>query len=85
MDETFWCENLKETTCWVERTIQMVNYRLISLALPLMEIPGVGPVIATAAVSTMGESSAFCGLCWSGAQTVRHRREGSTTGNKQAW
>ncbi|WP_394612808.1 DNA repair protein RadC, partial [Escherichia coli] len=24
---------LKETTCWVERTIQMVNYRLISLAL----------------------------------------------------
>ena len=29
----FWCENLKETTCWVERTIQMVNYRLISLAL----------------------------------------------------
>ncbi|MFM2545984.1 antirestriction protein, partial [Escherichia coli] len=23
----------KETTCWVERTIQMVNYRLISLAL----------------------------------------------------
>ncbi|ELE22271.1 exonuclease, partial [Escherichia coli] len=31
----FWCENLKETTCWVERTIQMVNYRLISLALTL--------------------------------------------------
>ncbi|MGT7966789.1 ogr/Delta-like zinc finger family protein, partial [Escherichia coli] len=29
----FWCENLKETTCWVERTIQMANYRLISLAL----------------------------------------------------
>ena len=25
--------HLKETTCWVERTIQMVNYRLISLAL----------------------------------------------------
>ncbi|MCG4326256.1 hypothetical protein LMJ96_17025, partial [Escherichia coli] len=24
---------LKETTCWVERTIQMVNYCLISLAL----------------------------------------------------
>ncbi|WP_063553567.1 tyrosine-type recombinase/integrase, partial [Escherichia coli] len=24
---------LKETTCWVERTIQMANYRLISLAL----------------------------------------------------
>lgn len=23
----------QETTCWVERTIQMVNYRLISLAL----------------------------------------------------
>lgn len=29
----FWCENLKETTCRVERTIQMANYSLISLAL----------------------------------------------------
>ncbi|MDM8899443.1 hypothetical protein PO522_25245, partial [Escherichia coli] len=28
---------LKETTCWVERTIQMVNYRLISLALTMRE------------------------------------------------
>ncbi|TIY97303.1 integrase, partial (plasmid) [Escherichia coli] len=27
--------NLKETTCWVERTIQMANYRLISLALTI--------------------------------------------------
>ncbi|MEK8699124.1 hypothetical protein P2S52_17545, partial [Escherichia coli] len=27
---------LKETTCWVERTIQMVNYRLISLALTVL-------------------------------------------------
>ncbi len=35
VDETFWCENLKKTTCWVERTIQMVNYRLISLALTI--------------------------------------------------
>ncbi|HIG8340634.1 TPA: hypothetical protein ACYEND_005368, partial [Escherichia coli] len=30
--------NLKETTCWVERTIQMVNYRLISLALTNRDI-----------------------------------------------
>ncbi|MCZ5434908.1 hypothetical protein O5626_24035 [Escherichia coli] len=30
-------DNLKETTCWVERTIQMVNYRLISLALTDMD------------------------------------------------
>ncbi|MDT1284995.1 hypothetical protein R9K58_01360, partial [Escherichia coli] len=29
---------LKETTCWVERTIQMVNYRLISLALTNRDI-----------------------------------------------
>ncbi|WP_320744162.1 hypothetical protein, partial [Enterobacter mori] len=36
----FWCENLKETTCWVERTIQMVNYRLISLALTDDVFPG---------------------------------------------
>ncbi|MGO0203563.1 DUF4942 domain-containing protein, partial [Salmonella enterica subsp. enterica serovar Typhimurium] len=28
---------LKETTCWVERTIQMVNYRLISLALTSLD------------------------------------------------
>ncbi|MDI1127832.1 hypothetical protein NEP92_24895, partial [Escherichia coli] len=33
-----WCRNLKETTCWVERTIQMVNYCLISLALTTAEL-----------------------------------------------
>ncbi|MDA6647550.1 hypothetical protein OSL00_23350, partial [Escherichia coli] len=30
---------LKETTCWVERTIQMVNYCLISLALTYVSLP----------------------------------------------
>ncbi|MCH5591175.1 DNA-binding protein, partial [Salmonella enterica] len=30
---------LKETTCWVERTIQMANYRLISLALTDPQTP----------------------------------------------
>ncbi|MEG9068096.1 hypothetical protein VXO70_23295, partial [Escherichia coli] len=33
----------KETTCWVERTIQMANYRLISLALtpPTSDVSGI--------------------------------------------
>ncbi|PHM48229.1 transposase [Xenorhabdus miraniensis] len=43
----------------------------------LLEIPGVGPLIATAAVATMGEASTFksgrgvrC-FCWSGTETNR--------------
>ena len=35
---TFLEWNLKETTCWVEWTIQMVNYRLISLALTVANV-----------------------------------------------
>ncbi|MCE3812784.1 hypothetical protein LXO25_25210, partial [Escherichia coli] len=34
---------LKETTCWVERTIQMVNYRLISLALTRQRVKKIYP------------------------------------------
>ncbi len=34
---------LKETTCWVERTIQMVNYCLISLALTGVHVQNSAP------------------------------------------
>ncbi|AGF84742.1 transposase (plasmid) [Salmonella enterica subsp. enterica serovar Javiana str. CFSAN001992] len=53
----------------------------------LMEIPGVGPLIATAAVTTMGESSAFTsgrefaayvGLLWGEIRLLGISKRGDT-------
>lgn len=56
----------------------------------LLDIPGVGPLIATAAVATMGEASAFKSarvrrICWSGSKTNWLRRESTSAGDKQTW
>nr|WP_275360784.1 IS110 family transposase [Xenorhabdus bovienii] len=73
----------------IDEQIEQVEKQLIAWAKQntdcqrIMKIPGIGVLIATATIATMGDSSAFrFGLSGIGAETDGNRRPGQITGDQ---
>ena len=68
----------------------MALHRASEASRRLAEIPGIGPIVATALVAEIGDWKAFefgtqsCGLDRAGAEAMQHRRQGEARPHHQA-